>query len=826
MSTKAKSRFGRPVATNEADIGAFEDRLNQEFADQARAEWLKRVAATGLSEEDWTDITAEEMAAVEAAFVPQERATHLVTPDPPPPVPTQATSSKTTAGSKSANVRNPYAATVEDEPTPPGAWEMPSKSAVPARGMTGRTRSETPILTRVIPTPHGSVVDSQKANGGMPTPDSLWGMHMNKQSAPAEPEPTESLWEMHALKTHSADGSQSSDSRWSPYQSTPPTSAPTSKFPTPELLWEINRGNSPRQPPTPAQPAAFPLTNKLREKLMAEAVDPFPPQVDPEPDDIWEPQTKTGKKNGASFQRPASVKPPPSAPPVSRTPAPANTPVPPKAPTTSKPGAPSKLSMSVSDSLWNTPATLGHPSLHTMVSELPTPVSSTYTGNYNYISPVFFEMEDDGFPRQDDPLPESAVEETIRRFHATAAEMDIELRRNLLSGTLDESELEQLLDSHITTMEHNARKVLEEWNGAREAVLEERRIEEQRRVEEQRRKVLEEQRKRQAEAKKLVGKKKGKWSLPIIEDVAEEPPIVEPPVSGKRKPVKKGAVKTQPSIMEESFRAKAATPALEQEEESTDDLWQPTPKAPAQAAAAKSMFSFFGKSSPTPAPGTPVPTPWPQTQAPPTRALTSKPSASKNSFAPVSKASKPAPDRGMTPWELMQAYKQETAPVQQETDPWGEENTDESEEGMSWTQMAMDTARGGVASAWDTTLAAVGGERPGTTAPRPATSTAPGRENLWGGGDMFARSESRAPWGEEPSSADPRFSTWKPPRREEPATSGDGSTAKKMADLAFQNLFDVAGDGEDPDDMMNAMSMYTKAMATSTRKRGGSNAHR
>lgn len=152
MSTKGKSRFGKPVATSDADIGAFEDRLNQELAEQARTEWLKRVAATGLTEEDWTDITEEEMSAVVAAFEPQERVARSVTPD-PPPAHVQAASSKTTAGSKSANVRNPYAATVEEEPTPPGAWEVPSKSTAPPRGMGGRPRAETPILTRVIPTP-------------------------------------------------------------------------------------------------------------------------------------------------------------------------------------------------------------------------------------------------------------------------------------------------------------------------------------------------------------------------------------------------------------------------------------------------------------------------------------------------------------------------------------------------------------------------------------------------------------------------------------------------------------------------------------------------
>lgn len=149
MSSKGKGRFGRQPASSDSDVGAFEDRLNEELADQAREEWLKRVAATGLREEDWTDITEEEMDVVAAAFIPQERGVHNITPDPPSQVPAQA-APKTTTVIKPPVARNPFAATVEDEPTPPGAWGAPSQSA---KRMAGRNGAETPILTRIIPTP-------------------------------------------------------------------------------------------------------------------------------------------------------------------------------------------------------------------------------------------------------------------------------------------------------------------------------------------------------------------------------------------------------------------------------------------------------------------------------------------------------------------------------------------------------------------------------------------------------------------------------------------------------------------------------------------------
>lgn len=463
--------------------------------------------------------------------------------------------------------------------------------------------------------------------------------------------------------------------------------------------------------------------------------------------------------------------------------------------------------------MWDTPATLGHPSLHDMASEPPTPVSSTYAGAYNYISPVFFEMEGEEFPRIDDPVPETVVEDTIRRFYETAAGMEIDLRRNLLSGKFDDDQLEQLLTSHISSIERNARKVLEQWDSAREEAIEERR------AEEQRQRMLEEQKQRQAEAKKLAGKKGRKWSLPIVEDVIEEPAAVELPVPSKKKPGKKGAGKNQVNVLEESFSARAATPTFEQDDESTGSpFFQPHPKAPTQAAAAKSMFSFFGKPSQSPAPGTPVPTPWPQTQSAPAR-----PTQAKNPFAPASKGHNLSPD--LTPWETF-SRKQDPAQLQHQADPWAEDNTDESEEGTSsWTQQAVDTARGGAASAWNIAMSAIGGERPGITALRPPT-VATGRENMWSGGDAYSRSEARPVWPEERSATvDPRFTTWRPPKNMEP-NGGTGNPAKQMAALAFDNLMDVADDGNDPADLLGAMSMYTKAMENSTRKRGGSNANR
>lgn len=144
MSSKSRARYGKAAATGGEDIGAFEDRLNEELASEARAEWLKRVGATGLDESDWTNITEAEMAKVEAAFVPQQRSNatpEVRTPAPPPaPEPKPAVVPKTTTAG-----RGRYAARVEEEdsPTIPGGWESPGPG-VPAKGVVGRTRPETP----------------------------------------------------------------------------------------------------------------------------------------------------------------------------------------------------------------------------------------------------------------------------------------------------------------------------------------------------------------------------------------------------------------------------------------------------------------------------------------------------------------------------------------------------------------------------------------------------------------------------------------------------------------------------------------------------------
>lgn len=148
MSSKSKSRpWGKQsTASGTADMGAFEDKLNQDLADRARDEWWRRLEVAGLNEEDWTDMTEDEMKAVEAAFIPQQRGNRTVEdPSPPPPPQPVAEPPKPKPAVISKAGSSPFAARVEEESSIPGAWSAPSPPPVPEQGIMGRNRPYTPM---------------------------------------------------------------------------------------------------------------------------------------------------------------------------------------------------------------------------------------------------------------------------------------------------------------------------------------------------------------------------------------------------------------------------------------------------------------------------------------------------------------------------------------------------------------------------------------------------------------------------------------------------------------------------------------------------------
>lgn len=117
MSATGKAKLQKQPT----DIATFERTLNEELAQQAREEWLKRLSAAGLNEEDWVDITEQEMKQVENAFTPQEPGS-LNTPFTPPP----------TAKVASEDILPSPPGGLDWSAPVPGSWDAPS-SSVPAK---------------------------------------------------------------------------------------------------------------------------------------------------------------------------------------------------------------------------------------------------------------------------------------------------------------------------------------------------------------------------------------------------------------------------------------------------------------------------------------------------------------------------------------------------------------------------------------------------------------------------------------------------------------------------------------------------------------------
>lgn len=443
------------------------------------------------------------------------------------------------------------------------------------------------------------------------------------------------------------------------------------------------------------------------------------------------------------------------------------------------------------------------PPLEQSISFAPTtPTMAPSSASHSYVSPVFIEMEDDSFPRLGDPLPQDTVEESIRSFHLAAAEADIELRRRMLSGKLDDEQMEQLVLGHLSSVEQSARNIVEQWNKAREVEIE--RLQ----AEAEKARIVEEQKRRLAEAKKN-GKKK--WSIPTVATAPE--PMPEP-----AQPKKKGRRGTiQQEAAEE---ARAATPVgrpmkqtiVQEDTTPTEGFWQ----APTKPHGMGSLL--WGRSS-TPAAPTPVPAVRPGSVRPTVL----------NPFASGSNVPKQAAPE-LSPWEAAMAKKKEMkpSPTPAPEPSWGESSdADGSADGSSFWENAVGGATGGAASAWSFL---VGGQQPAPPPPKAPTprsaAPAPVPDAFWPSEDTFARNMHRGPTSAAPpygasASMDGRFATWRPSRDDEPEERGD--PAKKMADLALENLLDITstGDNGQPDDIFNAMSMYSKAHASVTRKRGG-----
>ena len=150
---------GRNYATKflrgriQQNMATFEMTLNKELAQQARGEWLRRLSAAGLNEEDWQDITEQEMKAVEDAFSPQEPG-----------------SLADSFNASSSSMKQPEVIPDSISPSPPGAfdnwnttvpggWDTPS-SSLPTKGAAKR-QTDSSVPSRSSPLSVSCIIDSK-----------------------------------------------------------------------------------------------------------------------------------------------------------------------------------------------------------------------------------------------------------------------------------------------------------------------------------------------------------------------------------------------------------------------------------------------------------------------------------------------------------------------------------------------------------------------------------------------------------------------------------------------------------------------------------------
>ncbi|KAI0826481.1 hypothetical protein BC629DRAFT_84029 [Irpex lacteus] len=253
MSATGKAKLQKQPT----DMASFERTLNEELAQQAREEWLKRLSAAGLNEEDWVDITEQEMKQVENAFTPQEPGS-LNTPFTPPPA----------AKVASEDILPSPPGGLDWSAPVPGSWDAPSSSA-PAKPA-AKKQPDTAAPARSSPLSNGWGIFGDKPS--LPTPESLWEMHMAKHTPkpptppsdkfPSQNLPTpESLWEMHVAKN-----------------APPPPPTPPTEPVSPDALWEssVHKRFPVRETATPAPP---------RKAVNGKLANPPPP---PQAESLWD----------------------------------------------------------------------------------------------------------------------------------------------------------------------------------------------------------------------------------------------------------------------------------------------------------------------------------------------------------------------------------------------------------------------------------------------------------------------------------------------------------------------------------------------------------
>ncbi|KAJ3531526.1 hypothetical protein NM688_g7561 [Phlebia brevispora] len=223
---KGRSIFQKSAPpSGSMDIGTFEASLTQDLAEKARAEWLKRVDALGLKEEDWTDITEEEMQAVEAAFTPTQAPVADI-PD------FSGVAGTSFDGQTSAFAgRNTWSASI------PGGWAEPQ-----ANGTKPSANKTSALQDGVAHTTYAPIIsdkDNKEKTSGLPTPDLLWELNRSKKLETASASPSSSFKSITTASAMRRSGS-------GPRNGNPisPASSATPSTTKSESLWDMHMSRS------------------------------------------------------------------------------------------------------------------------------------------------------------------------------------------------------------------------------------------------------------------------------------------------------------------------------------------------------------------------------------------------------------------------------------------------------------------------------------------------------------------------------------------------------------------------------------------------------
>ena len=136
LNQRSKSRLQKP--SDFQDLSKFEIQQNEELAGQARTEWLRRLSVAGLNEDDWTDMTEGEMAAICAAFEPEQAAAAA-------PTAYGGATAQAAGQSQFAGQQQQWYG------GPPGAWDAPSTTA--AKAPNGKAAPPPAVPNRASHTP-------------------------------------------------------------------------------------------------------------------------------------------------------------------------------------------------------------------------------------------------------------------------------------------------------------------------------------------------------------------------------------------------------------------------------------------------------------------------------------------------------------------------------------------------------------------------------------------------------------------------------------------------------------------------------------------------